>query len=160
MITSYEKENFVVGNEYYTYFFDISKNGKSLIEYTGIMKVKLISNIKDIYNPNGNLKFEILDSKPLSETLQYNIDLYLDGYGCSFCHFFDTYVDCVNHHDKTIIDYGKNTDKYSREKMYKKLLNTKPEKTTLENESIQWYYGLTSKQKKYVSWLSENYIKL
>jgi hypothetical protein len=160
MFTSYDKEKFIVGNEYYTYYFGVSNKGKSIIDYSGIMLVKVTSNSPTEYSPKGYTKFEIISSKPLSRTLQHNIPLYLHGYGLAFCNFFETYDDCVEYHDKHIISVGKRTDKFSREKMYKKLISVTPTKTTLEKTSIDWYENLSDVEKSYVIWLSENYTKI
>ena len=161
MINSYETEKFEVGKEYYTYYVDLSNNGTKLRDYTGIMKVKLISKDPTKYRPKGHKRFEIIESKPLGSTIANNIHNYFQGDG-RYTSFFESKDDCIKHHDEKLIEfssYGQNTK--DRDTILKKLINSKtPDKPKIELDSIAWYESLTKKEQSYVSWIKHYYEKI
>lgn len=161
MINSYETEKFEVGKEYYTYYVDLSNNGTKLRDYTGIMKVKLISKDPSQYTPKGYKRFKIIESKPLGSTIAHNIHNYLEGYGTASCDFFESKDDCVKHHDKKLIDLSDGQNTKDRDTILKKLINSKtPDKPKIELDSIAWYESLTKKEQSYVSWIKHYYEKI
>ena len=100
MFNSYEKEKFVVGAEYYTYYMDETSKRDGIRNYTGIMKVKVISNDKTKYSPDGYTVFKILESKKLSSTIEHNVCTYMNGYGTASTNFYHDKESCIEAHDK------------------------------------------------------------
>jgi hypothetical protein len=161
MINSYETGNFEVGKEYHTYYVDLSNNGTKLRDYTGIMKVKLISKDPSQYSPKGYKHFKILESKPLGSTIAHNIHNYFEGYGSASCYFFESKDDCIKHHDEKLIELSKGQNTKDRDNILKKLINSKtPDKPKIELDSIAWYESLTKKEQSYVSWIKHYYEKI
>ena len=158
-INSYETEKFEIEQEYWTYYMDVSNKGNKLKDYTGIMKVKLLSKTISEYSPLGHKKFEIIKkTKPLGDTIANNIHNYFEGYGSASCNFFDDYDECVDAHDKQIIDLGKHLNTDDREVMYDKLIITPvPEKSKIEINSINWYNSLSKLEQSYVKWIKDYY---
>jgi len=137
---------------------EITKKGDMIRNYTGILKVKVISNEPTRYSPAGYTEFEILESKKLGESISNNICTYMNGYGCAYCHFSESYDEIVKHHDNQIKEYAKDQTTYNREVMLKKLINSPlPKVSKIESESITWFKSLSAKEKKYVSWLKNYY---
>lgn len=161
MINSYEKEKFEVGKEYFTYYWERTNRGNRIKDYTGVMKVKLLSNDKSEYSPNGYLRFEILESKPLGNTIAHNILTYMNGYGCASCDFYDNEAECTLAHDKSIIDFSKGQNTKDRDTLLKKLIfKHEPNVPKIESDSIEWYNSLTKRQKEFVSWIKHYYEKI
>lgn len=161
-INSYEKDKFEVDKEYWTYYIRLNTKETGFRYYTGIMKVKCISNGVSNYTNTKTTKFEILKCKNLSDTLAYNIHVYMDGYGTASCDFFEDYNDCINQHDKDIKAYANDRSTDIRERMLKKLVNKKNPiiKSKLETDAIEWFKSLSSKQKKYVRWIRKYWSEL
>jgi uncharacterized membrane protein YheB (UPF0754 family) len=159
MFDSYQKNKFVVGKEYYTYFFETTQKQDSIRYYTGIMKVKVTFNGKreGWYIPHT--EFEILESDKPLDNMEDRIHTYMDGYGSAFTYFFEDKEECVNHHDKILAEIAKNLSTSKKEKILKKLINNNsyPQKRKIEIESVDWYNSLTKKQKLYVEWLKYYY---
>lgn len=154
VITSYDKEKFEIGKIYYTYYFQLNNKGDAIRYYTGIMKVKCKQNDYD----KSNIDFDILESKELSNTLSHNIGAYLRGYGSAYCNFFNSYEDCIVHHDKELIYYSKNLKTQKRDLMLKKLITSiEPKKKKIEIESLQWMSSLSKKEIKYLKWIKDYY---
>lgn len=153
---SYEKDKFVVGKEYYTYYFDITNRGNAIKDYTGIMKVKVISNDPTKISPKGYTKFDILESKKLGSTIAHNIHYYMNGYGLANTDFYEDKDECIKAHDKRIITFAEGLSTTDREKMLKKLINEqKPNVSKKEEDSKQWYKELSKTEKEYVKWIKE-----
>jgi hypothetical protein len=155
-------KNFVVDKEYFTFFMRSTKKENSLRDYTGIMKVKVLSKSPSKYYPYWHFKFEILESKPLGKTIAYNIHNYMNGgSGCASCDFFDSYDECVIAHDDEIKSLAKGLNTYYRDLMFKKLINKdRPKPSKLEVDSIMWYNSLPKKEQKFVQWIKEYYEQL
>ncbi len=160
MINSFEKEKFVVGKEYYTYYVDVNNKGNALKDYTGILKVKVISNEKSDYDGRRYTRFEILErSKKLSPTIESNIHFYMNGYGISSTNFFENVEDCILEHDKELKEIAKGQTTSNKERILDKLINKEdvPEKDKIEVESVAWFNSLSDSEKKMVRWLKHYY---
>jgi len=160
---SNDKDKFVIGEEYYTFFMDLTNKRNRLRDYTGIMKVKVTSNEYKLIKEDcceyymGDTDFDIIESKKFGRTLSHNIYNYLNGYGTSTCDFFENYDDCVEAHDNQIKEFASNQIVSDREDMFRKLIKKNiPKKPKIEVESMNWYNGLSKKEKSYVSWLQDN----
>lgn len=158
MFNSYDKDKFVVGREYYTYYVDVTNRGNTLKNYTGILKVRVTSNDPTPSSPDGYTEFEILESGKLGSTIAHNIHTYMNGYGFACTKFFENKEDCVEEHDKEINKIAKGQTTSDRERILKKLINkiSTPKKSGLEVESIEWYNSLSVEQKRFVMWI-KNY---
>jgi hypothetical protein len=159
MFNSNDKDQFVVGKEYYTYYMEITNRGNKLRNYTGVMKIKVISNDPTQYSPRGYTMFEIIESKKLTSSIKANAKTYMNGYGSATTNFYDDYDTCVKDHDKDILNYSKGQTTDDRDVILNKLINkqTPINKSKIEVDSIRWYKSLSGKQKQYISWLKEYY---
>lgn len=159
-ITVQEKEKLIVGNEYYTFYVDISKKGNNLRNYTGIMKVRLKSKEPSGHSTGGYYcRFEIIESKKLGMIISNNIHAYFNGYGFSYTDFYEDYDECVVAHDEKIINLARNKSTAIKERFLKNLINkdSKPAKTKFEKSAISWYKSLPKTEQKYISWLKHYY---
>jgi len=156
---SRDKDKFVVGKEYYTFYFSMSNNGTTLRDYTGIMKVKVTSNEPSEYSPKGYTRFEIIKSKKLGSTLAHNIHFYMNGYGIASCDFYETKEDCIKCHDLALVRAATGQSTEYRDRILKKVKNknTIPGKDNIEIKSLEWYNSLPKSTKKYVQWIKEYY---
>ena len=158
MFNSYDKEKFKVNEVYYTYYFEITNKGNNIKDYTGILKVRVISNEPEIYYPDGYTEFEILESKKLGTTIAHNIHLYMNGYGSASTNFYTDKEECIKDHDDEIKKISKKQSSKDKELLLKKLIDKShiPKKSKKEIDAVKWYETLTKKEKEYVNWI-KNY---
>jgi hypothetical protein len=159
MIDSYENDKFEIGKEYWTFYIGLTNKENKISDYTGIFQVRLKAMGK-CYMSNQILKeFEILQGGKFSKTLAYNIPAYMNGYGSSYCEFFEDYDTCVAYHDKTIKDYAKKLSVKDREVMYSKLIiKTNIQYNKKESDALKWFENLTEGEKEYVKTITKLHI--
>jgi hypothetical protein len=157
MFNSYDKDKFVVGKEYYTYYMDVTNRGNGIKDYTGIMKVKVLSNDPTDTSPDGYTIFEILESKKLGDKMSHSIHYYMNGYGMASTNFYETKDECIEAHDAEVKEIAKGQTTNDRERILKKLINkgSKPKAGKKETDAISWYNTLSHKEKKHVKWIKE-----
>lgn len=164
---SNDKDKFVVGATYWTYYMDRSNKYNKLRDWTGVFQVKVISNEykthttigynkKELTYFTGHTNFEVLYSvKPIKSNVQNN---YLSGYGNATCDFYDTKEECIQAHDKQIIDWATNLNTDDRNVMCRKLYTKiKPPVKQIETDSINWYNNLSKQEQNYVYWIKKYY---
>jgi len=80
----------------------------------------------------------------------------------SISYLFQSYEDCIAHHDKTIKDHieYKKDDLTTGERaaMLRKLIvPDKPDKSELEVAATEWYENLSAEEQRYVKWIKKHY---
>ena len=155
LFDSYNKKQFEVGKTYWTYFSDETNRGNALKDYTGIFQVRVGSYDKE----DKFYDFIVLNNHQFTKTMSHNIHAYLNGYGISFCYFSEDKDEIIKHHDDYLKKFAKKQNTKDRTNILKKLINKEEEplKSQLEMDSVNWFNGLTAKEKKYVKWIKKYY---
>lgn len=151
-----EKELFEVGKEYYTYYMWFTTKANKFQNYVPVFKTKLLEKIDTGYGIR--LEFEIPASLKLSDLMNHNLRIYMDGYGLSSCDFYDTEKEAQLAHDEQIIEHCKNQDVPAddRDKMFKKLHHYKPTPSKMEVAAKAWLESLNETERQYFTWLKYN----
>lgn len=160
-INSYDKDKFVIGKTYWTFYTFASKNYKGFSEYVKVFETNVIG--EKSYSKPNNKSFEFDLSKiKLSQTMTNNLPLYMNGYGLSYCNFYETEEDAKLAHDLHIIEFCKENrlNGEQKERLYYRMYDKSLIPVTkIEKESIEWYKSLDKKQQIYILWLKDNYTK-
>jgi hypothetical protein len=155
-INSYDKEKFVMGKIYWTFYMDLSyKKGDQIRNYTGVFAA--VPTKESWYSEQyKSFKWILSELKAvLSQNQVGNLQAYLNGYGIASCDFFDTKEEAMKVHDERIKEYARGQDTRKRATMYRKLYDKKdtPPKSKIETESMEWLKTLSKKEIEYVSWI-------
>lgn len=154
---SYDKEKFIIGKTYWTFYTFPSNNYNNFSQYVKVFETKVLK--ETTFSKPTNKKFEFDLSKiKLSSTMQNNLPMYLNGYGMASCNFYETEEDAKLAHDLHIIDFCKGLNGSDTERLKNKMYNVSLFPVSKkETEAINWYNALTKKEKNYIIWLKNNY---
>ncbi len=160
--TSYEKENFKKGEEYWCFYMGLTNKGNALRNLNGVSLYKCTESKKTWYKFDeprwdgatgfwtGNTEFELISGKEI-----YHAYAYMNGYGSAYCHFFKTEQDAKDGFDELIVHHAKDLTVQEQNKMYKKMFGEKPGKPKEEIEAMAFYNNLCDADKEHVQWLKE-----
>lgn len=157
-IDSYEKEKFVMGKKYWTYYMETTNKRDQLRMLTGVFSAVPSKGIfYDERTKSFDWKIDDRDRVWKGAIMEYSIVIYMNGYGSARCSFFETKEEAIEAHDKQIADFAKNLSTEKRSIMYKKMYNknSAPPRKPIEVEAISWLKTLEKKEKDYVLWIKE-----
>lgn len=133
-------------------------NGVSLYKCTKATKVWV--NFNDDGSPiwdgrigywSGKTEFKHISGKPI-----YHAYSYMNGYGSTICHFFNTEQDAKDGHDEPIKYCAKQGLTVSEKNaMYNKMFGPKPGTSKKEISAMAFYNNLSGADKKHVEWLKK-----
>ena len=163
--TSYDKEKFELGDEYWCFHMGTTNKGNKLRHLNGVSLYKCTKAIKrwvtfnddgsPIYDGrvgywSGNTEFEHISGQKI-----YHAYAYMEGYGSAHCHFFNTEQDAKDGHDELIKEYAKYLTVSEQNTMYNKMFGPKPNASKKEINAMAFYKNLSSASKGHVRWLKE-----
>ena len=152
-IHSYEKEKFVMGKKYWTFFMELSNNREQIRNHTGVFAA--VPTKESWYSEQyKSFHWTISEIKVLSKSQIGNLQAYLNGYGIANCDFFDTKEAAMEAHDNRIKEYARGLDTRRRANMYNKMYTKiEPPKSKIETDSMEWLNSLSKKEIEYVKWI-------
>ena len=155
-INSYQKEKLILGKSYWTFYMDTTRKGNGLRNVTGVFEV--IPKQQLHYKPSEYLDWEIKGGTYYREKHTCPITTYMNGYGTANCDFFETEAEAIEAHDKRVKYLAQGLNTHDRDVMFQKLIvKSLPPKPKIEIDSVAWYKGLSTTEKKYVQWIKEYY---
>lgn len=102
-LTAEERNKFVEGEEYWTFYMETTNKGNALKNVVKVFKTKLIKRDPSRYEPCGfYLNFLVPQDLKISNTMRYKMHIYMNGYGLAQCQFFTTEEEAIKAFDNTI----------------------------------------------------------
>jgi hypothetical protein len=131
-----------IGQEFYVFYLDRTKNTTRVYNYLGVVKIKLIEFEEFLGQQRPNFEGKLN---------RYNWGMYL----------YNTYEEAVKAHDETLIGYAALApNPNNRKNFYKYLLGNEQPSNILNvetNEAIEWFNNLPEKEQDHVRWLYKNF---
>jgi hypothetical protein len=148
-----------IGQEFYVFYLDRTKNTTRVYNYLGVVKIKLIEFEEFLGQQRPN--FVILESSyKLTDTKIGLLEGKLNRYNWGM-YLYNTYEEAVKAHDETLIGYAALApNPNNRKNFYKYLLGNEQPSNILNvetNEAIEWFNNLPEKEQDHVRWLYKNF---
>ena len=154
-----ERNKFVVGEEYWTFYMDTTNKGNALRNVVSVFKTKLVEKRPSQYETCGfYLCFELPSTLKLSNTMRHSLPIYMNGYGLAQCQYFTTEEEAIIAFDERIDFLAKYQTAADRDVMLTKKYHKSPSKISgIEKSALAWKNKLSEKEKTYLDWFIENY---
>lgn len=152
------RDKFVVGEEYWTFYMELTNKGNSLRNVVRVFKTKLLKTEHSNYELNKkHLTFSVPEDLEVSDIMRHNLPTYMNGYGYARCDFYTSEEEAIKAFDQKICELANYQKASDRDKMLKKRYVQTPIKLSVnEIDAINWKDTLTDEQKGYLNWFLEN----
>jgi len=153
-----KKDELVLGQTYWSFYFDFTKSQNKLKDYCGVFEVIPTERNESSTKGYYYYRWDVKGIAQFPYPMNHNITNRLGDYGAEL---YETREEAVAAHDKKISERAVTLNTADRDRMLKKLIAaSKPPVEPIEVKSIKWFESLPDEEKEYVKWIKHFYEKI